>query len=207
MDFSQRTADKIRQAAMGKKRRKLTAAEKAEKKRRRKEYMTVFIRGKRKRIRRPPTIEGMDLATAPVLKIANNGPLPVLILDGEEVIGGLQNRVLNTTILVAAKSIIDIPVSCVEHGRWHPASSKFTQGEAVYPTLRRMKAEQVSEGFQTIGSPMADQCAIWDEVARSHERSGTKMHTGAVNDVYYSLDSKIRRISKEFPDAPKYWCS
>lgn len=46
---------------MGKKRRKLTAAEKAEKKRRRKEYMTVFIRGKQKRIRRPTTIEGMDV--------------------------------------------------------------------------------------------------------------------------------------------------
>jgi uncharacterized protein YnzC (UPF0291/DUF896 family) len=61
MDFSKRTADKIRQAAMGKKRRKLTAAEKAEKIRRRKEYMTVFIRGKQKRVRRPPTIEGMDL--------------------------------------------------------------------------------------------------------------------------------------------------
>jgi hypothetical protein len=61
MDFSQRTADNFRQAAMGKKRRKLTAAEKAEKKRRRKEYMIVFIGGKQKRIRRPPTIEGMDL--------------------------------------------------------------------------------------------------------------------------------------------------
>lgn len=46
---------------MGKKRRKLTAAEKAEKIRRRKEYMTVFIRGKQKRVRRPPTIEDMDL--------------------------------------------------------------------------------------------------------------------------------------------------
>jgi uncharacterized protein YnzC (UPF0291/DUF896 family) len=61
MDFSLRTADKIRQTAMGKKRRKLTVAEKAKKKLRRKEYMTVFIRGKQKRIRRPPTIEGMDL--------------------------------------------------------------------------------------------------------------------------------------------------
>ena len=46
---------------MGKEKRKLTAAEKAEKKRRREEYMTVFIRGKQKRIRRPPTIEGMDV--------------------------------------------------------------------------------------------------------------------------------------------------
>ena len=45
---------------MAKRRRKLTAAEKAEKKRRREEYMTIFINGKQKRIKRPPTIDGMD---------------------------------------------------------------------------------------------------------------------------------------------------
>ena len=41
--------------------RKLTAAEKAEKKRRQKEFMTIFINGKQKRVRRPPTIDGMDV--------------------------------------------------------------------------------------------------------------------------------------------------
>ena len=46
---------------MGKKKIKLTAAQKAEKKRRREEYMTIFIRGKQTRIRRPPTIDGMDV--------------------------------------------------------------------------------------------------------------------------------------------------
>ena len=46
---------------MTKRKRKLTAAEKAAKKRRREEYMTVFIRGKQKRIRRPPTIDGLDV--------------------------------------------------------------------------------------------------------------------------------------------------
>ena len=40
--------------------KKLSAAEKAEKKRLREEYMTIFINGKQKRVRRPPTIEGMD---------------------------------------------------------------------------------------------------------------------------------------------------
>jgi hypothetical protein len=40
---------------------KLTAAEKAEKKRRQKEYMTIFINGKQKRVKRPPTIEGLDV--------------------------------------------------------------------------------------------------------------------------------------------------
>lgn len=45
---------------MAKQKRKLTAAEKAEKRRRRKECMTVFINGKQRRIKRSPTIEGMD---------------------------------------------------------------------------------------------------------------------------------------------------
>ena len=45
---------------MKKPRRKLSAAEKAEKRRRRKEYMTIFINGKQKRVKRPPTIEGLE---------------------------------------------------------------------------------------------------------------------------------------------------
>ena len=46
---------------MAKRKRKLTVAEKAEKKRRQKEYMTIFVNGKQKRVKRPPTIDGMDV--------------------------------------------------------------------------------------------------------------------------------------------------
>ena len=46
---------------MAKRKCKLTAAEKAKKKRRQKEYMTVFVKAKQKRVKRPPTIDGMDV--------------------------------------------------------------------------------------------------------------------------------------------------
>ena len=46
---------------MANRKRKLTVAEKAEKNRRQKEYMTIFIKGKQKRVKRPPTIDGMDV--------------------------------------------------------------------------------------------------------------------------------------------------
>jgi 16S rRNA U516 pseudouridylate synthase RsuA-like enzyme len=46
---------------MAKPKRKLTKAEKAEKKRRRAEYETIFLNGKQKRVKRPPTIDGMDV--------------------------------------------------------------------------------------------------------------------------------------------------
>ncbi|MDP4028884.1 MAG: hypothetical protein Q8P42_07965 [Gallionella sp.] len=44
---------------MAKPKRKLTTREKAEKKQRNLEYMTIFINGKQKRVKRPPTIDGM----------------------------------------------------------------------------------------------------------------------------------------------------
>jgi hypothetical protein len=44
-----------------KRKRKLTAAEKAAKKRRKQETMMIFINGKQKRVKCPPTIDGMDV--------------------------------------------------------------------------------------------------------------------------------------------------
>ena len=46
---------------MAKRRRKLSAAKKAEKKRHRKEYMTLFVNGKQKRVNHPTTIDGLDV--------------------------------------------------------------------------------------------------------------------------------------------------
>ncbi len=81
-------------------------------------------------------------ASVPTLLVINRAPLPILILDGEELVGGLQNRVVNTTLLVPAASTLELDLSCVPHGRWHPsATDAFSPGEAVYPTLRRQKAE------------------------------------------------------------------
>ncbi|SPF40750.1 conserved hypothetical protein [Syntrophobacter sp. SbD1] len=46
---------------MAKQKKKLSPAQKATKKKRQREYMTVFINGKQKRVKRPPTVDGMDV--------------------------------------------------------------------------------------------------------------------------------------------------
>ena len=46
---------------MGKRKRKLTGAEKAAKRRRRRDTMIIFTNGKQKRVKRPATIEGMSV--------------------------------------------------------------------------------------------------------------------------------------------------
>ncbi len=63
---------------MGKKKRKLTPAGKAEKKRRQREYMTVFINGKQKRVKRPPTVDGL-----PVDEFIRRNADPIWLLQNE----------------------------------------------------------------------------------------------------------------------------
>lgn len=118
------------------------------------------------------SITELASASVPTLRVLNYGARPVLILDGEEVVGGWQNRVVNTTLLVPPKTAFDLPVSCIEHGRWHEMRATFEPGEAVHPSLRRQKAEQVTASFHVAAQPQADQGAVWAEVAARHRRTG-----------------------------------
>ena len=66
-------------------------------------------------------------------------------MDGEELIGAKQNHTLNLSILVPAHASIDIPVSCVERGRWHHLSREFSSApRAHYAEGRAKKMAQVS---------------------------------------------------------------
>ena len=56
--------------------------------------------------------------SVPELRVINKSDKMVLILDGEELVGAKQNRIINTTILIPANETVKIPVSCVEEGRW-----------------------------------------------------------------------------------------
>lgn len=58
--------------------KKLTAAQRAERKRRKAEFMTVFIGGKQKRVRRPPTIEGL-----PVDEFIRRNADPIWLVQNE----------------------------------------------------------------------------------------------------------------------------
>lgn len=61
--------------------------------------------------------EVSESGSVPELAVTNPTDANVLLYDGEELLGAKQNRILNVTVLVAAKSSVPIPVSCIEEGR------------------------------------------------------------------------------------------
>jgi hypothetical protein len=106
----------------------------------------------------------------------------VLLYDGEELLGAKQNRILNVTVLVPARSETKIPVSCVEEGRWSARSAHFApSAHTAYPELRRRKAVQLSAAPLERGLA---QHAVWEEVAAKADRLGVHSPTGAQADIY-----------------------
>jgi hypothetical protein len=138
--------------------------------------------------------------SVPELLASNPLESPVLLYDGEELLGAKQNRILNVTVLVAAKSETRIPVSCVEQGRWHARSASFDAARhAAYPDLRRRKAEQLSAEPLARG---AAQSAVWEEVAAKAGRYGVQSPTGAAADIYSRREDDLSNLRRAFPLTP-----
>ena len=109
--------------------------------------------------------------SVPELKFVNKSDRSVLLLDGEELIGAKQNRILNLTILVPAKQSLVIPVSCVEQGRWSYQSAEFSSAPRThYATGRAMKMSQVTNSLDTKGERYSDQSTLWTDISQKTSR-------------------------------------
>lgn len=120
-------------------------------------------------------------AAVPKLVLRNRGRTMVLVLDGEEIVGGRQNRIRNASFLVAAGSEVVIPVTCVEHGRWRDVSPRFAPGEASFFSLKREKHAQVTANLRATGRMAADQPAVWASLAERQAEAGVHSDTGTMN--------------------------
>lgn len=137
--------------------------------------------------------------SVPELRLENNADLPVLLVDGEELVGAKQNRVLNLTILAPAKQTTVIPVSCVEAGRWKMASADLkTADHVMYSLGRGEQMAQVTASMRSRGTRKSDQGAIWRNIAAKAVRLRTSSPTGAMSDIYERHASSVEEFARAF---------
>ncbi len=109
----------------------------------------------------------------------------VFMMDGDILAGAKQNRVVNTSILLAPETKTDIPVSCVESGRWRHVSSTFSPTNYAAPSSLRMdKARQVRMSLKEKRGFASDQGEIWAKVSGYHAQSNVSSDTSNLSDVY-----------------------
>ncbi|WP_295722787.1 ARPP-1 family domain-containing protein [uncultured Methanobrevibacter sp.] len=112
--------------------------------------------------------------------ITNNAVTPLILIDGEEIIGAKQNRIVNRTVIVPPKTTMKISVSCTERGRWSYKNNHFCDFEQsdyiANSNTRRAKASALDE--QSI------QDNVWYSIDNFSHRCSIQPKTSAMVDCY-----------------------
>jgi hypothetical protein len=136
--------------------------------------------------------------SVPKLLVENKSSTRVLFIEGEELIGAKQNRILNTSIIVAAHSELKIPVSCVEHGRWQYKRHRFGSSKFHSPhELRYTLKKSVYHSLNLGRGHYSDQSKVWEKVGKMHAMHGTSSPTGDMSDTFKKMKSRIEDFNKK----------
>ena len=112
------------------------------------------------------------------LVLINNSDKPLILLAGEIVTGGKQDRVVGKDRIVPAQSDpIDLGVFCVEPGRWVGASAQF-DGKATPMAQPSVRKEAMGD---------KDQQKVWAEVHRSQDAMASVVAAAPPSSNGYSV--------------------
>jgi hypothetical protein len=137
--------------------------------------------------------------SVPELKLLNRGEKGVLIIEGEELVGAKQNRIVNSSFLIAGKTEVVLPVSCVEQGRWNYRSELFESGKIMmHASLRREHQQDVCYSLSRGEGYRSDQGRIWNNISEKSARMGVESPTYAMADVYESYEDKLSEFLDKF---------
>jgi hypothetical protein len=122
------------------------------------------------------------------VQVRNLGDRPVLLIAGELLVGGNQDRVVARDTLVPAGATVNVPVFCVEQDRWDGASDRFEYAMATVPMGVRRQAV------------LGDQDSVWSSVAAFNSAvrapaGGNTVHGGYQSEaVQKYLEENLHRV-------------
>lgn len=126
----------------------------------------------------------LETPTVPTLVADNHGAVPVLLVEGEILVGAAQDRTLNVSVLCAPAAKTEIPVSCVEAGRWGGRGRRVEASSAhTSSKLRAAKLEAMQREDATRTSRRSDQGEVWRQVGAYAAANNVTSGTAALEDV------------------------
>ncbi len=136
----------------------------------------------------------------PEVAVENEAAVPVLLIEGEELVGCRQNRVINVSILVPPKSKLVVPVSCVEQGRWYSTSTAFkSSGNAQFSKGRASKVASVTASLAEGSGYRSDQGAVWARIHEKAEALEVATATMAMSEVYDQVSPLLAEFDQCLP--------
>lgn len=139
--------------------------------------------------------EVSEQGEVPHLLVRNAGKMPVLLVDGEELIGAKQNRILNLSLLVPAEAELVVPVSCVEAGRWTWSTRDFqVSNRLMAASVRASKSASVSASLRSSRRAASDQHEVWRGVDSVNADLGVHSATASMSESFERRKLKVDEI-------------
>lgn len=147
----------------------------------------------------------------PEIFVEVKGEKPVLVVEGEIVTGGLQNRMINISLLLNPGKKHLIHVSCVERGRWHPSYFEFSSEDLLseprkdalkfrgskflsHFELRASVMRNVLESLLVADKPVADQGRVWYLVSERLTEFDVRSPTHDETEFYRQNEVSIEEL-------------
>ena len=136
--------------------------------------------------------------TVPEIRVTNFSEKTVLVVDGTELVGAKQNRIVNASFLLPPKSVTKVPVSCVEQGRWGYRGRTFGRSpHHAAHSIRKMNVMHHKETLKARQGYRSDQGKVWEHVACMSHAMDAPTATGAMHDVYEQKKSSFEEFVKK----------
>ncbi len=124
---------------------------------------------------RPDVVPNLGGASVNELVLVNDSSRPLILLAGEVVTGGKQNRIIGADLIVPPKSEpLPLTVFCVEHGRWSSGGAFGAAKMMAHPAIRYEAQAKKS------------QAGVWNSVSRAEAGMGAASPTSNYQDVVNS---------------------
>ena len=136
-------------------------------------------------------VKECEQSTVNTIIVENKSVAPLLLVDGEEIVGGDQNRIMDATILIAPQSEMKVPVNCTEHGRWGYVSD-FKQSKNIANYRTRLAKHHA---FRSKGNV---QKAVWDSIDELEMSRSFSSPTQAMSESYENAKSDLSEFMEVF---------
>ena len=134
-------------------------------------------------------LEVRETGSVPTLHMKNKTGKEIVIMQGEFVEGGKQNRMVATNVYMAKDFDGDVPVNCVQHHRWSGSGSGFDTSHG-----RATKSVNYAS--------FAGQSAVWDEVRSLAADKGVHSASENIGDIYTEKKQDIGEYVRQFSYVP-----
>ena len=137
------------------------------------------------------------------------------MIDGDEIVGAKQNRIMNRSLIIPPKTTMAVSVSCTEQGRWHYGRSRrdIYEGEHINydgsDLSENFEASDFAADFSTRKAKSENlfqnldcQSSVWNSISGLENKTAFKSRTGALNDNYENHrlihDDHLRHFKLEY---------